>query len=908
MLNAQVFNYDNWDKSYLYPEPFTIIDTHEKLFEFLKQPAQFPLATQLRKFEPITSQLNRLIFTSNKPTLLKGCNISTEVANPVCYVNFNNRSSYFSYPRKDNTVKGYTIDLNKCSITNPQNAQFKYTTIRSWPRIDRNNLKCWIHQHLENADNEYHNNPTYKVTYHGNYVQYDNKNGRESRRFPLIDPANTPVLQLNRTHHQNLAFQTEDVLLSYHLEAASTIEIPCTCDQQCTVFLDVSPITTIIDGFLTKSDIDEELIQEIKSKVILSREWKEHYGKYLVYQTKEYIYWKNANNTRMLVPLIGNGIRTYNFNQQLTIITDGATFHPFTVPYVYCTAPRGEVTQVDTNRPTQIPTPPATIILSDGSRKIWDGSNFYEDPQFISEHMTLNPTEGSCRLVDGYEWKGDFKPSTKPVGWCTFSNNQTYYACKADQLVPKTLVYLTPKTIEHPPINCQYMCVNPRSCTTDELTSPLYQACIDIASKIHLILGTPLPKGIPLNVTKPPEIKKSTIVHIQEVAIAKFEQQKPEVQETLNRLNKLKAMFKSQYTTDKYHLPELEQASKDLGLFLDAAFNTRKDMDHIAGLPWLAGWRFGRQINLLSASMRVVIAGIEGTIKQVNQNFDAIKDSIAAISQQVQNNYKSITQSFNNFRTASETVFSNLNLLLSRINNAEYMAAKLAQLNTIYANLKVQQKFNQIQLELTKVRTAACRTKSPICHNGQGMYLSHSEYEDDKVHILTVYYLGPKTCILTKIQPAECIRGKLHIPPYGCIYENGVLVNKMDDTQQCGNVTIIQGCNITRGEVDTFQQASFFHVLKPRNISEIPLPEFKAQIGDIAKFNQSIANAIDRILNINTLDKYIDADFANALDRARQTFNSLSVTEIIKIALILIFTLITLSLLAKIITACCSKR
>nr|AVM87586.1 spike protein [Guangdong mandarin rat snake torovirus] len=728
------------------------------------------------------------------------------------------------------------------------------------------------------------------------------------------------------------------------------LKVDCSCPLQCSVFIDADILVTVIDGRVTKTIVGADTISGITQALnnqfyqlqipLIQKTCQNIYARYQQsnkyeqptctdVKTQQLYYVNNIDNTLQANRPSSSNLRSYTYSNSLLLFYQ-APLGPLTIPNVYCSIPKsvprttvqqqlGQVEAVD-YIPPQVVTFAQSRLVDFGFST--EGYRIYgQDPVFLSPSITLRPTEGSCRLSTGFLFTGSFKViENKDIPFCKPSDYAPVeQVCFSSKLVQKQAVFYQNKNIPLDPVNCKSLCLNPLLCVADEIKSPLMQSCELLATQINTIIGkSDQSLGFSLrNRTSIPTTTTNTTLlfnFIQEVVSFDFKQTKIKAAAISSEMEKFIRLLTPISNKPTNVAPQLGF----LSWWDEAQFNSDSDMDKVAALPWLAGYRYGRQINTLNFATQTLIRGLAETIKSTNENFNTVNNALKLISGQTQSNYKSITSLYTTFSSSIQVLANSIQQLQIRVRQVEYMTAKLAGLNQLYTEVKVAQLELKTNIELFKNRVLACRQKQQQCNGGIGPVLYHSEIETPDYYQLIVHYLGEEKCERRFQSSSFCEGNILFVSPYPCIFLGNTsadvllkknMVNMTDGSQCTFKPILIQGCNVPQDQVE---KAKLFNLyakdISPSSINFTTVL-FEAEIQNITHFNDTLNNYLNSIKVLEPLGKYF-TDVANKWFDSINGISGWTFWDYLKWAAIALVVIILLPIILPIINTlllCCRR-
>nr|AUS29611.1 spike glycoprotein [Ball python nidovirus 1] len=682
----------------------------------------------------------------------------------------------------------------------------------------------------------------------------------------------------------------------------------CTCPQRCTMFLNVITDVVIADGKLLQSTYALRDLNNVAQQFKLFQQQLQ--GKSVKVNNKtitdesiNIIYHESEGRCGVGRVKIGCGLTTFTFVSSLYLIH--GPMMPNSLSKMYCTTDRLDVQ--DITRPTESVNfePPATVQLGN-TRFIATGTDattneliLIDDPQFISPTMTVKPTVGSCSTSGGYKWAGNFTIVKDPgdIPDCPASNVDQDWTpvCNVTKLEPLQKVYVVDKKVHARGVNCDDICPSATVCNSNQKRSPLYQACVGIASDINRLLDVEMPTSVKLEAITSGEVEDSLTLEFQQTVA---EIQNVKLQETvtngLNNADTLRKLFEETVALpkDETFFPDRSQAAKDLGLFNNAMYNSPKDMDHISAFPWLAGWRFGRQINALSYTTSILITAYDEMQKTVNSNFQGLATAVKAVNTQVKANYEAVTTLYNLIKQTHDAYGNDLRKVGYQLSEVEYMAAKLALVNQYFTKVLSRQTQLVTESQLFDLRVGTCRSRNPTCFGGQGTYLSHAEFETPRQRVLIVNYLGSKErCKQIFIANKICTgKGLAQVAPFGCRFEKQygddddyVLTNYATGGVCHAPLINIQDCQLPEEDLQKLQLDNYQESLQLgfREVNYTKV-QFTEKIENITKFNNDINKIVESTRAVKSLNEIVSETVMLSLKNVLAQINAWSIWDIAK--------------------------
>lgn len=686
----------------------------------------------------------------------------------------------------------------------------------------------------------------------------------------------------------------------------------CPCPQRCTMFLNTIIDVLIVDGRLQKS------IYALKDLTNVAQQYKlfqqqlqgrsvKINGSTINEDSININYFESNGRCGTDRVKVGCALVTVSFVSTLYLIH--GPFMPNSLSKIYCTTDRLDVQDLTQPERNVYFEPPAIVQLGK-TRFIATGTDpttneliLIDDPQFLSPTITVKPTVGSCSTSGGYKWNGNFTivKDSSQVPDCVVTDDDIDWSpvCNITKLEPLQRVYLVDKRVHSKGVNCDDICPSATVCNSNQKQSPLYQACLGIASDINRILHVETPTSVKLElITEGENIEDFLTLNFQQTVA---DIQTVKLQDTISngKLNaeSLRELFKETVALpkDETFFPDRSQAAKDLGLFQNAMYNSPKDMDHIAAFPWLSGWRFGRQINSLSYTTDILITAYDDLQKTVNSNFQGLSTALQAVNNQVKNNYEAVSSLYQLIKQTHDSYGNDLRKVGYQLSEVEYMSAKLALVNQYFTKVLSRQSQISTESQLFDLRVGTCRSRSPTCFGGQGTYLSHVEFETPRQRVLIVNYLGSKERCSQILTANKICTGKglAQLAPFGCVFvkepygESSTLINLVDNGPCHAPLINIQECQLPQEDLQKLQLVNFQETLQLgfREVNYTKV-QFYEKIANITKFNTDINTIIDNVKAVKSLDQIVSETTMLTLKNILAQINAWSLWDIAKYFLI----------------------
>lgn len=601
----------------------------------------------------------------------------------------------------------------------------------------------------------------------------------------------------------------------YYLGYITKVVIPCPCKYLCTVLIQALPRVVIVDGRIIHSDYSVKQLVNVDAAINSHHNTTPHAYIQIAERRPDY-------PEKALVP--------YDFRAKIFLYVQGQ-FGPETHRRIYCVKPL--INRVACNPNIR----EGLLINSQGQISAVQDSKRHPDPQFVAPDITRLPTSGSCKTIGGYKFVGNYTPADEDPDYCRTPSSRD--SCLSNKLEPAIHVLTVPKRLYGPEIRCEQLCVDPLNCLHSEKSSPLWGACGSLVQRYSQVVYVQYQD-------KDEVIKAFNITHLHQVDIKAVQFLMTSSLSTKvkleDKVSKFVDYFKGWSTNVKYPVPEHGIAQQML-LFIDLAYNNEHDMNTVAALPWLAGWRYGTQLNALTYAMSTVFNSLEVLAAEINQNNIHITNAITTINEQVTNNYNSIVSVYSALKGSILQLASDLRQLSEQVYTIEYITAKLAQIQAQVA--QAERELNKIELDmrLLKLQHSACNDKLSACLPGPGVYLSHYLIDSDVATSLIVHYLKPQRCRYTEVTGFKCKDGNTHVASYGCQYQDDVLTSWLNTT--C-NETIIPKCGHLPKHLQMFQLNQFITPVSKRRFN-YTYHQFNSTIEDIYNYKQAVVNAIDKV-------------------------------------------------------------
>ncbi|QRC47042.1 spike protein [Veiled chameleon serpentovirus B] len=705
--------------------------------------------------------------------------------------------------------------------------------------------------------------------------------------------------------------QPKNPKTSYVLHSNSiykSLTFKCQCPYMCLLIVDTYMPIIVTDGRVIKTDTRIKDSVSIVEAFNNSRESIElpSCKRQTCTVVGESTYYEETSGGFLRV-VVGSGPQVLTFVSSLTIIYQ-VPLGPLTAPYVYCVFPRPDVLQLSSDPQAPINAPlPQVVTFNDGTRlverKINNTIIHSPDPVFVSSEVTLRPTAGSCKLPSGYKWAGSFDVvSTDTIQYCEVVEGFDKATCFSTKLEPKTKIYTVPKRILLPRQDCSGLCKT-NICNGDERKSPLYQVCQQLTDSINQILGHTSPvEGVDLpladNSNDGRQLPNGSISlkFFQNVVTKLDLEAKHNQPNFLRRFDKISKVF--DLFGDK-RVPLFEGFGKFLlpipltknidtsstrfwpdrgdGFFEGLMYNTAWDMDWVAALPWLAGWRYGRQINALSFTMHQVLLSLKDLQTTINDNFDVVKEAFGVVQNQITHNFNAMSQLAQNVETAITALQNDVYRINQKLSQTEFMAAKVAQLNALYTDIKVMQERLLRQQAEFRNRVKMCNRLNAVCMDMEGVYLSHNSFETEDFWFLVVKYLGAEECRQVYQRSVVCVDGGAKIAAFPCTWQKSVrgrdaewqLVNLNNVNQSCPPTIQLDSCRISNSDAFTYAMDNAFSKPLERHELNLTTIEFHNNLGNISEFGKALNETLNKIKDVTILqDHFNDTTFGGVFTKA----------------------------------------
>nr|AVM87580.1 spike protein [Guangdong chinese water snake torovirus] len=975
LIPVVLSSYPDWDKNILARNATNTVTSAQQLGTLLHDPhpiENIKLPRQLQKLEEMLLKYNLYSKTQINKTnagfkpkshgSYPGIESNVVRGANVTYISTNSRNDTL-YDHPNQTF--LTID-NEVYLDPRQHLAirtFRNKTHPDWICEDPTTLKYTINK-LSNQRFAVDLKTGYSVPMHKLDIPVQYKVGEKYPDFKRFKCAEVKCNQTLRTEEQKKqqydfkVFRCNPTTVSesyttYSVTADKKVETlyyTCSSPTGCITVLDAKPILTIVDNVIvdapaTSTDINYlrqvafGYAQSLSNHVWYCPKWSRPLSLDFAYKTNknkgenyESCHYKPIKSNyrhyqsgAFQPQSPTNNLRFYYFTSSVEF-TYFAPLGPMTIPYIYAAKPKQQRPLiVSFGTPTSFDyTPPMVVML--GNQRFVDfgvvnGTQTYgPDPQFVSNQATLLPTKGSCKYKSGYFFRGSFEivdESTVPL--CGPADHlPTLKTCYSEKLQPDRLTVFAQKKLWMPPVSCITLCTNPLKCETSETVSPYYQACLLIAAQINDLTGNSgAPAGIPVdsaltsyvfNVTKYVNFTQEVIKVKEQSAIRPLN----------NAIKKMDAL-RQKLIPIRGGGPIATNPSPFLDIWGEGQYNSDSDMNWVAALPWLAGWRYGRQINTLNYAMKSVVDALADYVPTLNKNFQYVTEILTSVSSQATNNYKSITQLYDNFRSSYSDLTREINNIKLQMSRDQYMAAKVATLNNLYTQVVSAKSTIETDIKLFAIRRDQCRSKEYGCTGGSGTYLFHSEVETEDYLQLIISYLRPVNCSFLYQTSSFCLYDTLYVPPFPCIIQAEKIPRQptdlnyinMTDGKPCQLDTIkIKGCDQTPEFTDAVKLVNLFDKDIVRSNVTLTNIEFNQKIGNITGFFSGVSTLVSQIDLLrdpaqyfnDTITKYYDAIFGNS--------NNWSFWDYLKIAIVVLIVLILLPIIIPIIQSCffCCRR
>nr|ULR75151.1 spike protein [Porcupine nidovirus 2] len=414
------------------------------------------------------------------------------------------------------------------------------------------------------------------------------------------------------------------------------------------------------------------------------------------------------------------------------ILSDGSKFYDSIVP----TFKKGTYTVLHLRAATTCENrkPPFIANVNGASAVVWNDT-YTADPLFVSPEYTRLPTLGSCLDANGYyKYAGSLLvvSSAPPCFDVTTKVHDTIYYSNLN------LYYLN--------FTCFDLCSGP--CPLDYLASAQYQLCTSLISEIAK-MGVQVRQSN-FNITQP--------LHDFSIKIQKAANRSVPYNLTLN--------WTTPIVLPKFrpHFPNRgpDAIENFFNTNQDPIFNTYADLSSIAALPWLASWRFGRQINVLGYAAAELQQAVQSLVNVFNYNIAHIQNNLNDLTVNANHNYNS-GGPFDSLATGITTGLGSLALDVWR-------NTKLIELSTMYTKFKVlAARHNPEQFEIA---LSECLTLTGSCslHNSYSFFFS-------KINSTEVLYIMRNSSLPRPGVTSICVNKTAHVAPIGCVFHGVDLRN-----------------------------------------------------------------------------------------------------------------------------------
>ncbi|WAK85916.1 spike protein [Serpentovirales sp.] len=669
-----------------------------------------------------------------------------------------------------------------------------------------------------------------------------------------------------------------------------SLDLQCRCNTTCTLFFSADVRVAIADSRVLESPISITDARRVAIDLDLYYQSLQspEYQKYKGLEARQY--YKKVEG---MYQQVRGKYQTYNFNSRLYLLFMGVPAVD-SIPYIYCSV-RKEQRPVTPTFREQVPLRylPQVITLPDLTQVVlFDRQDNISDyrigvsPQFVSGSVTKYPTKGSCLAVEGYRWAGSFEvvqPSS--IAYCNEPDSTPLEVCFSQDLEVSYMTFTIPRKVFIPSdLTCDVVCYN-RPCTQTERRSAIYAACQQLLDAINILGGV---------IQQPGSAFERDYVIEEKVTqpIIRFFQ---EVEHELDAIS-IKTIPTMNFAKLKTWLPygaafnnadEIAELLPPIpipwgGLLGgdassgQAMWNTAADMNAVAALPWLSGWKFGRQINLLSLSTKTIIQSLDGIVNGVNTNFQVIEKAVRQQVSQVVNNYKSITNLWENVKQVTSLLEQEILSITQRLDRVEYGVAKLSQMQALYSQVLVAHSRLKTDFQLQNLREVQCRNNYLTCTDGNAIPLSFQRLLTRDYDIIAVKVLKPKNCQKVFETAYYCHQGKAYLSPFPCVFFYNAtavrgnvlpsktqyqLINKTDDTLCLEKPFVFSDCNFTDVVAQKYQIYNFLarDIAKPNNtINRI---KFEEQIDNITVFKTTVDSVLSNLkaINISEFDVKLSA-------------------------------------------------
>nr|WAK85895.1 spike protein [Serpentovirales sp.] len=644
--------------------------------------------------------------------------------------------------------------------------------------------------------------------------------GRFNYSIPLFNQL--LVERVGSEYHISAYLDTTNTTFSvfvYH-NFITKVVIPCTCPYTCTILIQAMPRAIIADGVIKYIDVPVSTVNNIDAAIVANRTTSSHVYVTLASRRPQHSY---------------EALVAYDFQVKIFLYIQGR-FGPETHRRVYCTKPIA----IQDSKVCDAEIKEGLLINQRGQVVAKQQGKVLPDPEFIAPDITRKPTVGSCKTIGGYRFAGNYTPAATEPPYCTTPSSRDQ--CFTDRLQPAIHVFTVPKNIYGPKIACEQLCVNPYNCLASERQSPLWQACLSLIQSyqdaVYVQYDDANQVQTAFNITHMAQVDIKAVQFLQSSSL----EQKVKLED---KVSKFIDYFKGWSRHTKYPLPDHGVAQQML-LFIDLAYNNEHDMNTIAGLPWLAGWRFGTQLNAVNYAISTIFESLSTLADQINANNVHITQAINTINEQVYNNYNSIVSVYNALQGSILQLAADLRHLSEQVYTIEYIAAKLSQIQAQVAQAEREKQKIELDMRILKLQKAACDDRLLACLPGPGIYLSHYVIDSDVATSLIVHYLKPDRCSYAEVSGFKCVNGHTKVASYGCHYKDNKLTAWINTT--C-NETTIPGCKHLPADLQLFQLNQFLTPVNKRQFNYTTY-HFNQTIEDIKTYRTVVKQAVDKVQNV----------------------------------------------------------
>ncbi|AVM87341.1 spike protein [Hainan hebius popei torovirus] len=722
--------------------------------------------------------------------------------------------------------------------------------------------------------NSIYYNTTYSLEYDYNLDRLKFKVGRyiyfpDVLRFGRSYRVVTKEMQFKtNTNHFGKVYQFDDVSFvdQYYLQPSINkyynFIFDCDCSL-CAVLLFGDIVTIVRDGIVVfdLSRVDDLSLYFVRPFVKPDDVSNDDYG--FVYNSD-------------LSMFSDKYFRFLSFSKKLLVLTRGY-LGLYTKPYVYCVVPVTPIEKcvVGENK---------YVFSTDIGKFGYDNGDYFDDPIFVSSTQTLRPTLGSVKLGNTYLWNGSFVgvnyslPTNYEVG-------DVNLVCNVSSFVPDVYKYVLFKLKPVEYVSCRMLCSGRGSgenfgCTEQEIKSPLMVQCREVVRQIRLLTGSKFINGEELVFVGNSSVGKIFNFNFSFIDVV-IPQLKVGLNNTMldvsNRFQELEKLFKYKdsdagYEDNEYSLVDREKAAKDLGLFSSLMFNADRDMSTIAAFPWLAGWRFGRQINVLSYTSRLLVKTLVDMGKDINNNFEYVRQGFNLFNNQLVINSNYINEILVLLDKFSVVNYKNFEALGYYISSVEYMAARLFEFQRLLNAVSLYKARFELEFKNLALRKQLCDKGRVGCMDFNGVYINHAYVENDDVVMLLINYLKPKACDYVDIKTYVCINGETQVAPFGCVFEGVHLVNRVDfGWANCSLPLKFRGCDYEADKL--FEYHMLYRPFLDSKPSDVVLDKLTVdyKLVDVDVFQGQVKDIIGSIRNVTTIEDVVESSlYGGWLDKVNE--------------------------------------